>query len=329
MSSLDEWKLEDSDAFKAVRNPDLAIHSVGRQGWQQLLTWKRELLDAFDRGRQYARGHEVETYHGSVAEAHFRNWLSEFLPKKFGVTAGYIISQGAPTNVKTPAFDVVIYDQLESPVLWAEGHPDLSSQGKMRAIPAEYVKAVIEVKASLNTTSANNAVNHLFDLKPILGQDEPSATYKYYLPCDFTCWTVFFDLRKDDQKAFTVLNHLAKATALRGFLGGLVLRGEGLDLEMTGEIGPSRMHIYGSSMTNDPLPSAPTLVEGTCFSEWLTLPKGKEVQAQENRFGQVVLSWSKVYFSTWPFHLLRLLNAQYDTRSVPSWYGFPPVNNPK
>jgi hypothetical protein len=61
-----------SRALKALITPDLNIRSVGRQGWEQLLTWKKEILDAFDRGRRYARGHEVETYHGLVAEAHFQ-----------------------------------------------------------------------------------------------------------------------------------------------------------------------------------------------------------------------------------------------------------------
>jgi len=315
MTQPKEWKLEDTAAFKAVRNPDLAIRSDGHQGWQQFLTWKHELLTAFDRGRQYALGHEVETYHGFVAEAHFRSWLSEFLPKKFGVTAGYIISQAAPDDAKTPAFDVIIYDQLESPVLWAEGHPDRSPQGKMRAIPAEYVKAVIEIKAALNTKLAKDAVDHLFELDPILGDDEPGAKYRYYLPPDFTCWTVFVELRRTDANTVTPLNHLARATALRGFLGGFVIRGEGLSQEMSGELATS-----GCNVNCRPLPSAATLLEGSCFSEWQPMPKG-------NMFGQVGLSWSKVYFSTWPFHLLRLLNGQYDTRSVPSWYCFPPVGN--
>jgi len=315
VSQPEKWKLEETAAFKAVRDPDLAIHSEGRQGWQQLLTWKQELLDAFDRGRQYALGHEVETYHGLVAEAQFRNWLSEFLPKKFGVTAGYIISQAAPAETKAPAFDVIIYDQMESPILWAQGHPDLSPQGKMRAIPAEHVKAVIEVKAALNSTNARQAVEHLFDLQPILGEDESTTRYPAFLPPRFTCWAVFFELRKKDERSFVVLEHLSKATELRGFMGGLVIRGEGLPLIKTGEIACA-----GSSTKNMPLPSAHSLLEETCFSEYKALPQG-------NWFGQVSLSWSSVFFSTWPFYLLRCLNTQHASGPVPSWYGFPPVGN--
>ena len=304
--------IEDTEAFKAVRNPDLAIRSPGRQGWQQLLNWKRELLSAYDRGRHYARGHEVETYHGIVAEAHLRSWLSEFLPKRFGVTAGYIISQCAPPNEKTPAFDVIIYDQLESPVLWAEDHPDISPRGKMRAIPAEYVRAVVEVKASLNTTNASKAVDHLFDLSPLLGVDDPDVMQRCCLPLGFTCWTVFFDLREEDQRNFCALDHLARANALRGFTGGFVLRGEGLDEVVSGELSWAKSNVSLNS-----LPSAENLLSGTCFSEYLPISNGW--------FAQCSLSWSRVYFATWPFLLLQMLNSTDATPTKQNWYGFPPV----
>ncbi len=88
------------------------------------------MLDAFDRARNKAASHEVETYHGKVAEAEFRKWLTDFLPKKYGVTSGYIVSPGLKSTEKTPHFDVIIYDQLESPILWVEGDPDVSSQGR-------------------------------------------------------------------------------------------------------------------------------------------------------------------------------------------------------
>jgi hypothetical protein len=56
------------------------------QGWKQFLTSKKEMLDAFDQAREKAEAHEVETYHGKVAEARFREWLSRFLPKRYDVT---------------------------------------------------------------------------------------------------------------------------------------------------------------------------------------------------------------------------------------------------
>ena len=125
-------------------NPILKIPT---QGWRQILTPRKEMLDAFDKARDQAKSSEVETYHGKVAEAEFRKWLTGFLPKSFGVTSGYIISAGLCSQDKIPHFDVIIFDALQSPILWIENNPDSSDQGRSRAIPVEYVKAVLEVGA--------------------------------------------------------------------------------------------------------------------------------------------------------------------------------------
>src|SRR5688500_8615443 len=92
----------------------------GTLGWSQFLTARKELLDTFDTERTKAKAHEVETYHGVAAEAEFRKWLSSFLPKRYGVTKGYIVSQGRPDTDTLPEFDVIIFDALESPILWVE-----------------------------------------------------------------------------------------------------------------------------------------------------------------------------------------------------------------
>lgn len=138
------------------------------QGWKQFLMARKEMLDAFDRAGEKARSHEVETFHGKVAEAEFRKWLSSFLPKRYGVTSGYIVSAGLKSTDKTPHFDVIIYDQLESPVLWVEDTPDVSSQGRSLAIPVEYVRGVLEVKSSFSPRTVNDAIGHLKDLLPLM-----------------------------------------------------------------------------------------------------------------------------------------------------------------
>ena len=85
-------------------NDKLAI-KLPSQGWKQILTSRKEMLDSYDRAREHARSHEVETYHGNVAEAVFRKWLSDFLPKRYGVTSGYIISPGLGESDKAPHFE--------------------------------------------------------------------------------------------------------------------------------------------------------------------------------------------------------------------------------
>jgi len=77
--------------------PKLHIQ-IPNQGWKQFLTGRDEMLAAYDRARVHSSKRTVQTGHGNVAEAQFRKWLSEFLPKRYGVTSGFIISQGVPNS---------------------------------------------------------------------------------------------------------------------------------------------------------------------------------------------------------------------------------------
>jgi hypothetical protein len=99
---------------------------LGTLGWQSILTVKDELLYKYKLAQRYSKNHSVQVHHGKVAEAVFRQMLGEFLPKRYGVTAGYITSQSLDisSDDKISHFDVIIYDQLESPVLWIEKSPD-------------------------------------------------------------------------------------------------------------------------------------------------------------------------------------------------------------
>ena len=128
------------------------------QGWKQIITARKAILDAFDTAREQARAHEVETYHGRVAEAEIRKWLVQFLPKRYGVTSGYVVSPGLKSTDKTPHYDVIIYDQIESPVLWVEGNPDMTEHGRSRAIPVENVYAVLEVKSHYSSQTVNTTL---------------------------------------------------------------------------------------------------------------------------------------------------------------------------
>ncbi|MBI4459393.1 MAG: hypothetical protein HY648_04975 [Acidobacteria bacterium] len=78
------------------------------QGWKQFLTYRKEMLDIYDSAREKAKSHPVETFHGFAAEAQFRKWLEDFLPKRYGVTSGYIVSPGFGETEKTRHFDVIL-----------------------------------------------------------------------------------------------------------------------------------------------------------------------------------------------------------------------------
>jgi len=210
-------------------------------GWKQILTSRKKILDEYDRAREQARVHEVETAHGNVAEAQVRKWLCGFLPRRYGVTSGYVISPGLSSTQKAPHFDVIIYDQLESPILWIEENPDTSPDGQSVAIPVEHVCAVLEVKSSLSAHTMRKAIEHLDELLPLMQAiDDPSEPYKLYLPPRFQCGLIFMELRKTEADSEAALSALIDGIRLRGFIGGLVLRGEGHTLQHTGRMVPTQ-----------------------------------------------------------------------------------------
>ena len=282
------------------------------QGWKQFLTSCNEMLGAFDSAKTKAKGHEVETYHGRVAEAEFRKWLSGFLPKRYGVTAGYVISQGVKSDQKAPLFDVVICDALNSPVLWIEEHPDISAAGWSMAISAEYVLGVLEVKASLNSTSVERAVQHVGDLAPLLkGVDDPSEKYKLYLPQQFFCGLVFFELKKDHEYSETALTNILGGLGLLGFLGGIVLRGEGHTKPVSG-----RLTILKSE----------TAIESTVDRSKQSrlqsvLLTSRSIRVTDNLHFGTMLMWMEPAFSQFAFDVLAILNGTYEMGRLSSFHG--------
>ena len=70
------------------------------QGWKQLLAERKRMLDLYDQAKQQANIHKIQTYHGRAGEAIFRACLESFLPGKYGVTSGYVISPGRTEQQK-------------------------------------------------------------------------------------------------------------------------------------------------------------------------------------------------------------------------------------
>jgi len=132
-------------------------------GWSQFTTQKRKMVSDFGIFKEMSDNRPTETDKGKFAEALFRDWLEQFLPAKYGVTSGYIISQRdsflprSALKGKLRHYDVIIYNRLDSPVLWTEISPDHSMSGRIRAIPAEYVHGVLEVKSTFNSKNISDA----------------------------------------------------------------------------------------------------------------------------------------------------------------------------
>ena len=61
-----------------------------------------------------AIGHNLEK--GEWRESFIRNWLSEILPEKYGVTSGIVFSAEDGTgNIQSRQQDVIIYDRINCP----------------------------------------------------------------------------------------------------------------------------------------------------------------------------------------------------------------------
>lgn len=278
---------------------------IPNQGWKQFLTARDEMLSAYDKARDHSRKRTVQTGHGVVAEAEFRKWLLNFLPKRYGVTSGYIISSGICNAENFIHYDVIIYDQLESPILWIDDSPDSSVQGRSLAIPVEYVKGVIEIKSAFNKKSAKKAVEQLAKLQPLMSKVEPAdQALKLYLPSTFFCATVFFELRQKDEMDFTALDELTEAASLRGFYGGYIFRIDTLGKYYSGKI----------SLIKETSDLAPN---NTSLFFWST-SKCKKI---ENNYFKTQLFHSESHFSEFAFDIIALLKGTYHPNILSSLYG--------
>lgn len=278
-------------------------------GWEQVLTGRKKILDEYDRARTQARGHEVEAYHGRAGEAAVREWLSTFLPKRYGVTSGYIISAGLDSGEKMPHYDVIIYDQLESPILWVESHGDLSGQGRSLAIPVEHVYCVLEVKAAMSSTTVKEAIKHLRELLPLMSAfDASHSHYMLYLPPTFCCGMVFIELRKTEEHSAAALEAYLEGVGLRGFFGGMVMRTEGRTNKVTGQVS-----LLFSEAYVEQIPLGRVSLSEFTITRSNAIGTGHHVAAQ--------LDWTEHAFSRFGFDLIARMQGKYRPGYLSSFYG--------
>jgi hypothetical protein len=277
------------------------------QGWRQILTSRKEILDAYDTALALAKGHEVETFHGVAVEGKFRSWLEGFLPKRYGVTSGYVISPGLHGEDKTPHYDVIIYDRLNSPILWIEENSDRSAQGRSMAIPAEHVLGILEVKSSFSPRTVRAAIDHLRDLMPLMqGNNVPEEKFRLHLPPCFQCGCVFIEMRRANARGMAAMQTLLEGIELRGFFGGLILRGEGYTLPCSGELGFAR-------------PQEP--MEAILPESLLSFGMSESREFAEGFHFVSTVSWFEINFARFAFDLIARLQGTYSARSISSFYG--------
>lgn len=168
------------------------------------------LLSLYDAAKLRASDDPVATEHGVDAEAMFRNFLAKYLPRRYGVTKGHIITPSLEYDGPLEEWDIIIYDALESPVLYVRDNPDTGPGGGKRGIPVQYVKAVIEAKATFNPAMAKKACEKLLKVKHFIGTDVPEHRQDHYLPYDFFTSAVFFEATVPNPPSHTrALNEFA------------------------------------------------------------------------------------------------------------------------
>lgn len=216
----------------------------GMVGWQEFASNRTAILSKYDLAKARESSRPLKTEHGNIGEAAIREWLTSFLPAKYGVTSGYII----PDVVQTPDYklyhhDVIIFDAANAPTLWTEGNPDQSEQGKRRAIPARYVHSVLEIKSTFSRDAINEALNKLRQLNLI----------STHFPAQFSCSIIFIELPAVLASKSSILCDLLPVPPIFAFSGGLILRSD-LNLEMSGEISFAISEGPGSVQNNPNIP---------------------------------------------------------------------------
>jgi hypothetical protein len=190
---------------------------------------RKKLLDAYDHAKQQASEDQVKTDHGIAGEALVRDWLRSFLPQRFGVCKGYIITPNLDYEGELEEWDIIIYDAIESPILYTREIKGHHESEKRRAIPVEYVRAVVEVKATLTPAMVKKSTKKLLKLQQFIGVNTSDA-YPIYLCHPFVCTAIFFETNVRDLKEYRraldnfipVLNSIPTLP----FIGALVLRSQ-------------------------------------------------------------------------------------------------------
>jgi hypothetical protein len=285
---------------------------AGSQGWREFLGEKQELLAEFQLARRRAANRPIQTEPGEVAEAVFRRWLGRFLPARYGITSGFLISAGLSDRRPLRHYDVIIYDKANSPVLWRGGQPDRSDQGTTLALPVEYVHAVFEVKATLTSDSVREAAEKLDELAPLLSEtDLPGTPYPFYLPASFACGVVFF--QTDHSARGRHLTPLAELSARlqRGFMGGIVLS---TDADPTDDEAARLVLLQDSGMPQSENESTNQHIytKERAFSRYAQTPKGALT---------VGIEWSINEFGHFAHDLVAILAGKFRIGEFSSLHG--------
>ncbi|MFH5069850.1 DUF6602 domain-containing protein [Enterobacter cloacae complex sp. 2024EL-00215] len=106
---------------------------------------------------------------GENREEFLIDFLKTHLPKRYGVTKGEVITK---EGLRSHAIDIIIYDALNCPVLYA---------GKTSILPVEGVYGIIEVKSSLSKNEFDDAAGKITSFKKLAPRDLGLITTREYI----------------------------------------------------------------------------------------------------------------------------------------------------
>jgi hypothetical protein len=96
---------------------------------------------------------------GENREEFLMDFLKTHLPKRYGVTKGEVITKNGN---RSHAIDIIIYDTVNCPILYA---------GKTSILPIEGVYGIIEVKSSLSKAEFCDAAKKISSFKNLAPRD--------------------------------------------------------------------------------------------------------------------------------------------------------------
>lgn len=101
---------------------------------------------------------------GGQREEAIRKFLSEKLPRRYGISKGFVVS---PEGIQSDQCDVIVYDADTSPIFYTDANQEI--------LPIESVYAVIQVKSRLTPSSLDEAIKNIKSFKQIPRKDVTSV----------------------------------------------------------------------------------------------------------------------------------------------------------
>lgn len=102
---------------------------------------------------------EVFTHEGLKGEGNetaIRDLITKFIPRRYGVGSGIVIDRDGNTSKQS---DIVIYDN--------HNYPEVFSMTSTHLYPIDFVYATIEVKTTLNSSKARQAIENIKSVRSL------------------------------------------------------------------------------------------------------------------------------------------------------------------